>query len=43
MYEKRRAQMQKVAQRAGITHMCDELETSYANRLAMFKEKYDSY
>lgn len=41
MYEKRRAQMQKVAQRAGITHMCDELDTTYAARLAMFKEKYD--
>jgi len=42
MYEKRRAQMTRVAQRAGISHMCNELERTYDDRLAMFKEKYES-
>lgn len=41
MYEERRAQMQRVAQRAGLTHMCSELDVSFETRLAMFKEKYD--
>jgi hypothetical protein len=42
MYEKRRAQMTRVAQRAGISHMCNELERTYDDRLAIFKEKYES-
>jgi hypothetical protein len=42
MYEKRRAQMTNVARRAGITHMCEELDRTYDDRLTLFKEKYDT-
>lgn len=41
MYELRRAQMTQVAEKANITHMCNELNVSYEDRLALFKEKYD--
>lgn len=41
MYEKRRQQMNRVAERAGITHMCTELDVSFESRLAMFREKYE--
>jgi hypothetical protein len=41
MYEMRREQMTRVAEKANITHMCTELSVSYEDRLALFKEKYE--
>jgi hypothetical protein len=41
MYEMRREQMRIVADKANIAYLCTELDTSYEDRLNMFKEKYD--
>lgn len=40
VYELRRAQMQRVAQLADITHGCDELHTTYDECVDRFCEKY---
>jgi hypothetical protein len=40
-YELRRQQMIQVAEKAQLSHMCSELQITYDQRLAMFKEKYD--
>jgi hypothetical protein len=40
IYELRRAQMQRVAQLADITHGCDELHTTYDECVDRFCEKY---
>ncbi|APG78893.1 hypothetical protein 1 [Beihai picorna-like virus 1] len=40
-YEMRRDQMREVATRAGISHLCNELEVTYEQRMEDFKEKYD--
>jgi uncharacterized protein YeaO (DUF488 family) len=41
IYELRRAQMQRVAQLADITHGCQELQTTYDECVDRFCEKYD--
>jgi len=40
MYEMRREQMRTVAVKAKIAHLCNELETTYDQRMEFFKEKY---
>lgn len=40
-YEMRRQQMTQVASKAKISHMCTQLDVSYEDRLALFKEKYE--
>ncbi len=40
LYEQRRIQMVEIAQRASITHLCTELEHTYADKVAMWREKY---
>jgi len=42
MYEVRRAEMRAVAEKCEITHMCDELDRTYEDRLVMFQEKYET-
>lgn len=39
-YEKRRKQLKEVAASANITHLCAELEVSYDDRVAEWKNKY---
>jgi hypothetical protein len=41
VYETRRRQMQEVAKRAGITHLCTELDVSYDEGVVRWKSKYD--
>jgi hypothetical protein len=40
IFEHRREQMKEVASRAGITHLCAELDTDYATHVARWKAKY---
>lgn len=40
VYEMRRAQMQEIADRAGISHMCTMLDDDYATGVANWKAKY---
>ncbi|APG78055.1 hypothetical protein 1 [Wenzhou picorna-like virus 7] len=40
VYEKRRVQMKEVAARAGITHLCMELDTTYDECVLRWKAKY---
>jgi hypothetical protein len=40
-YETRRLQMIQVAKKAGIDHICDELDVSYDDRVEAWKVKYD--
>ena len=40
IYETRRAQMQKVADEAGISHGCSGLSLSFDDRITIFEEKY---
>ena len=40
VYEKRRSQMQEVAKRAEITHMCQLLSSTYEDRLEDWKGRY---
>jgi hypothetical protein len=43
VYEKRRKQMTLIAKEAGIAHACTELNTSFDDRLKLFKEKYEDH
>jgi hypothetical protein len=40
LYEKRRSEMKIVAEKAGITHLCTELEVDYDQRVAQWRAKY---
>jgi hypothetical protein len=40
VYDQRRAQMKEVAEKAGISHLCNELNMTYDDRLEKFKETY---
>lgn len=40
-YETRREQMKEVANRAGIAHLCSELDVTYADCVERWKAKYD--
>lgn len=40
VYEMRRSQMQEVAQRAEITHLCTQLDETYDDKVAEWKDKY---
>jgi hypothetical protein len=39
-YETRREQMKEVAQRAGIRHLCSELDVTYDERVTKWYENY---
>jgi hypothetical protein len=40
VYDQRREQMKEVAEKAGISHLCNELNMTYDDRLEKFKERY---
>jgi len=40
VYEKRRADMNEIAVRSGITHLCCQLGTTYDQRVGAWKDKY---
>lgn len=40
VYDQRREQMKEVAMKAGISHLCNELDVTYDDRLEKFKERY---
>lgn len=40
IYEERRGQMKEIATKAGITHLCDELDLSYNDRVNSWQDKY---
>jgi hypothetical protein len=40
IYEERRGQMKEIATRAKITHLCDELDLSYEDRVEKWQTKY---
>lgn len=40
VYEERRAQMKEVASKAGISHLCTELDVPYGERVAKWKAKH---
>lgn len=40
IYEERRAQLRLLANVAGVTHLCCEIDKSYADRCVEWKEKY---
>jgi hypothetical protein len=42
VYETRRAQMQEIAEKAGIKHGCSEIHISYDEKIKLWKEKYES-
>jgi hypothetical protein len=40
VYEKRRAEMKEVARRAGITHLCTQLDTDFDQKVIEWKSRY---
>jgi hypothetical protein len=40
VYEKRREQLQEIAKRAEISHLCEELNTTYDERVFEWKKRY---
>jgi hypothetical protein len=40
IYEERRDQMKIIADKAGIAHLCDELDLSYDDRASFWRKKY---
>ena len=41
LYEHRRQQMCEIASKAGISHMCNELDITYMDRVKIWHEKYN--
>jgi hypothetical protein len=41
VYEKRRAQLQEIAKRANLSHLCTELDRDFDERVQIWKENYE--